>query len=86
MITSCVDRPSPQKKLPEVSVRAGISLMEVVLALAILGIASAYLSQAMQIAAQNAVQAQRLTQAELVAESVMNQVIAGVIPDRKSVV
>jgi prepilin-type N-terminal cleavage/methylation domain-containing protein len=60
--------------------RRGISLMEVVLALAILGIASAYLSQAMQIAAQNAIRAQRLTQAELVAESVMNQVIAGVIP------
>jgi general secretion pathway protein I len=60
--------------------QAGISLMEVVLALAILGIASAYLAQAMQIAAQNAIRAQRLTQAELVAESVMNQVIAGVIP------
>ena len=62
------------------ALRSGISLMEVVLALAILGIASAYLAQAMQIAAQNAVRAQRLTQAELVAESVMNQVIAGVIP------
>ena len=61
-------------------ISSGISLMEVVLALAILGIASAYLAQAMQIAAQNAVRAQRLTQAELVAESVMNQVIAGVIP------
>ena len=60
--------------------RSGISLMEVILALAILGIASAYLAQAMQIAAQNAQRAQRLTQAELVAESVMNQVIAGVIP------
>ena len=54
--------------------------MEVVLALAILGIASAYLAQAMQIAAMNAIRAQRLTQAELVAESVMNQVIAGVLP------
>ena len=62
------------------TLRSGISLMEVVLALAILGIASAYLAQAMQIAAQNAIRAQRLTQAELVAESVMNQVIAGVIP------
>ena len=62
------------------ALRSGISLMEVILALAILGIASAYLAQAMQIAAQNAVRAQRLTQAELVAESVMNQVIAGVIP------
>ncbi len=59
--------------------RSGISLLEVVLALAILGIASAYLSQAMQLATLNAVRAQRLTQAELVAESVMNQVIGGVI-------
>ncbi len=60
--------------------RRAISLLEVILALAILGIASAYLSQAMQLAALNAIRAQRLTQAELVAESVMNQVIGGVIP------
>ena len=60
--------------------RRAISLMEVVLALAILAIASAYLAQAMQIAAQNAIRAQRLTQAELVAESVMNQVVGGLIP------
>ncbi len=70
-------RPSPRILI---SSRHGISLLEVVLALAILGIASAYLSQAMQLAAQNAIRAQRLTQAELVAESVMNQVIGGVIP------
>lgn len=60
--------------------RNAISLMEVVLSLAILGVASAYLAQAMQLAAQNAVQATRLAQAELVAESVMNQMIAGLIP------
>ena len=63
-----------------VETRLAISLLEVILALAILGIASAYLAQAMQLAAQNAIRAQRLTQAELVAESVMNQVIGGVIP------
>lgn len=76
MIPSASLKPAYKKS----ALRSGISLMEVVLALAILGIASAYLSQAMQIAAQNAIRAQRLTQAELVAESVMNQVIAGVIP------
>ncbi|QDV22982.1 type IV pilus modification PilV family protein [Aureliella helgolandensis] len=60
--------------------RSGLSLLEVVLALTILAIASAYISQGMRIATQNALKAQRITQAEMVAESVMNQVIAGVIP------
>lgn len=60
--------------------RVGISLLEVVLALAILAMATAYLSQSMNLATTNALKAQRLTQAELVAESVLNQVIAGVIP------
>lgn len=60
--------------------RRAMSLLEVVLALAILAVASAYLAQSMQLATQNAIRAQRLTKAELVAESVMNQVIAGVIP------
>ncbi len=64
-------------RLPQ---RSGLSLLEVVLALAILAFATAYLAQSMQLATQNALQAQRLSQAELVAESVMNQVIAGVIP------
>ncbi|MEZ6078658.1 MAG: hypothetical protein R3C56_24190 [Pirellulaceae bacterium] len=53
-----------------------------VLSLAILAIASAYLAQSMQLATHNALRAERLTQAELVAESVMNQVIAGVIPNK----
>lgn len=60
----------------------GLSLLEVILSLAILAIASAYLAQSMQLATHNALRAERLTQAELVAESVMNQVIAGVIPNK----
>ncbi len=60
----------------------GLSLLEVILALAILAIASAYLAQSMELATHNALRAERLTQAELVAESVMNQVIAGVIPSK----
>ncbi len=64
--------------------RRAISLLEVVLALAILGIAAAYLAQSMQLSSQNALRAQRLTQAELVFESVMNQVIAGLIPAEAS--
>ena len=58
----------------------GLSLLEVVLALSLLAMASAYLAQAMNLAATNALKAERLTQAELVAESVMSQVVAGVIP------
>lgn len=58
----------------------GLSLLEVVLALAILAVAAAYLSQAMRLATTNALKAQRLTESELVVESVMNQIIAGVIP------
>jgi type II secretory pathway pseudopilin PulG len=65
---------------PKRKSRCAISLLEVVLALSILGVATAYLAQSMQLAAQNAIRAQRLTQAELVIESIMNQVIAGVIP------
>lgn len=60
--------------------RRAISLLEVVLALAILAMSAAYLAQSMELATTNAIKSQRLTQAELVAESVMNQVIAGVIP------
>lgn len=59
--------------------RRGLSLLEVVLALAILAMASAYLAQSMELATTNAIKAQRIAQAELVAESVMNQMIAGLI-------
>ncbi|MFN3191894.1 MAG: hypothetical protein ACE361_15390 [Aureliella sp.] len=60
--------------------RHALSLLEVVLALAILAVATAYLATAMEQATTNGLKSQRLTQAELVAESVVNQVIAGVIP------
>lgn len=60
--------------------RHGLSLLEVILALALLGVASAIMAQAMQMAATNAIAAQRQAEAELAAESVMNQIIAGVIP------
>lgn len=60
--------------------RKGLSLLEVVLALAILAVASAYLAQSMQLATTNAIKSQQLNQAELVVESVLNQIIAGLIP------
>lgn len=61
------------------SLRNGISLLEVVLALAILAVASAYLAQSMQVASFNAARAESQTQAEIVSESIMNQVVAGAI-------
>ena len=60
--------------------RSGISLLEVVLALSILAVAAAYLAQSTHLASENAIRAQTLTQAELVAESVMNQIVAGLLP------
>jgi prepilin-type N-terminal cleavage/methylation domain-containing protein len=60
--------------------RRGLSLMEVVLALAILAVASAYLAQSMHMAVENALRSERRTQAEVIAESVMNQIVAGILP------
>lgn len=60
--------------------RRAISLLEVVLALAILAVASAYLAQSMHIASVNAERSETQTHAEIVAESVMNQVVAGLLP------
>lgn len=60
--------------------RAGLSLLEVILALSILAAASAYLAQIMHLAAENAIRADVQTEAEIVAENVMNQVVAGVLP------
>lgn len=77
MDVGTVERLSSRVPNPE---RRGLSLLEVMLALAILAVATAYLAASMEQATSNALKAQNLTQAELVAESVMNQVIAGVIP------
>lgn len=60
--------------------RAGLSLLEVILALSILAAASAYLAQSMYIAAESAIRADQQTEAEIVAENVMNQVVAGLLP------
>ncbi|MFO0943801.1 MAG: prepilin-type N-terminal cleavage/methylation domain-containing protein [Pirellulales bacterium] len=60
--------------------KAGLSLLEVILALSILAAASAFLAQIMHLAAENAIRADVQTEAELIAENVMNQVVAGVLP------
>lgn len=64
----------------EGSSRQGLSLLEVILALAILGVACTFMAQSMQLATSNALAAQRQAQAEIAAESILSQVIAGLIP------
>lgn len=58
---------------------SGFTLLEVILALAILGAALAIFGEVMQLANRNAVDARAETQAQLLAESVMDQILAGVI-------
>jgi prepilin-type N-terminal cleavage/methylation domain-containing protein len=66
------------------SARRGLSLLEVILALAILGVACTFMAQAMRLATNNALAAQRQAQAELAAESILSQVVAGIIPMQPS--
>src|SRR5262245_13473546 len=60
-----------------VSVRRGLSLLEVILAMAILGGALATIGQLIRIGGRNAVIARDLTAAELFCESKLNEVVAG---------
>jgi general secretion pathway protein I len=60
------------------SPRAGLSLLEVILAIAILGVSLATLGQLIRIGARNAAEARDLTMAQLYAESQMNRLSAGV--------
>lgn len=64
---------------------SGLSLLEVVLALAILGAAVAVMTQALQVAADAAIRTREVAAAELLAESKMAEVIAGSIPVNQSV-
>jgi len=60
--------------------RAGLSLLEVVLALSILGIAVGILSTILQQSADNGLRARRMTQAQMVCESKMAEAMAGALP------
>ena len=60
--------------------RSGLSLLEVVLALSILGIAVGILSTIMQQSADNGLRARRMTQAQMVCESKMAEAMAGALP------
>jgi type II secretion system protein I len=57
----------------------GFTLLEVILALVILGGALAIFGEVMQLANRNAADAQAETQAQILAESVMDQMLAGAI-------
>lgn len=60
--------------------RHGLSLLEVMISLAILAMSSAMLWQITNQATNNARDAQRLTQAQILAESKMSEILAGAFP------
>jgi len=63
----------------------GLSLLEVVLALAILGAAGAMLAQSLQVATDAGVTARDQALAELLAESKLSEVIAGAYPINQNI-
>lgn len=86
-VFSCLGRnrsKSAWQRAPLSSQPAGLSLLEVILALAILGVACTFMAQSMQLATSNALAAHRQAEAEIAAESILSQVIAGVIPMQPS--
>src|SRR6267142_4684050 len=60
--------------------RRGLSLLEVILAIAILGGSLATIGQLIRIGARNAAEARDLTMAQLYAESEMNRLATGIDP------
>jgi len=60
--------------------RSGLSLLEVVLALSILAVTAALLTQITKQATDNGRMAQRLSTAQMLCESKMSEVLAGAIP------
>ena len=60
--------------------RAGLSLLEVVLALTILAVSAALLAQVTKQATDNGMMSQRLSIAQMLCESKMSEVLAGAIP------
>jgi type II secretion system protein I len=60
--------------------RGGLTLLEVILSLAILGVAMAVISQAAWSGLENARMARELVQAELLAENVMAELLSGIRP------
>ena len=69
----------PVTLLRKQHIRAGLSLLEVVLALTILAVAAALLAQVTRQATDNGLMAQRLSTAQMLCESKMSEVLAGAI-------
>ena len=65
--------------------RKGLSLLEVLLALAILGTTLAVINELMRIGGTNAEQARDVTTAQIHCESLMAQVVSGLIPPTAAV-
>jgi prepilin-type N-terminal cleavage/methylation domain-containing protein len=63
------------------NLRPAFTLLEVILALVILGAALAIFGEVMQLANQNAVSARAETQAQLLATSLLDEILAGSIDD-----
>ncbi len=59
---------------------SGLSLLEVILALAILAIAVAILSQTMYLAAENGTRSKEMMAAQMLCESTMSEIITGIVP------
>lgn len=70
----------PAKHQRSRSSRRGLSLLEVVLALAILAVSAALLAQITRQATDNAMSAQKLAHAQMLCESKMAEVLVGAIP------
>lgn len=59
--------------------KSGLTLLEVILALAILGVSLAILSQAMHLAAENGLRAEKLNAAQMICDSKMAEVVSGLV-------
>ena len=65
---------------PAAAVRSGMTLLEVVIALALFFAAMAAISQILKMGSVSAVKAQLRAEATLLGESKLNEVIAGILP------
>jgi general secretion pathway protein I len=72
--------PSRSLRVAAVQAPRGFSLLEVILSLAILGGTVAVLGEAIRLGAQNASYARDMTHAQLLCESILAEIAAGIIP------
>jgi prepilin-type N-terminal cleavage/methylation domain-containing protein len=74
----------PLRSKSAVLTRRGLSLLEVILAIAILGLSIVALGQLVRLGSQAAVDAQNLNQAQVLCESKMSEISAGLLPRQSS--